>query len=70
MHAYPVTSKKNLVCQKEMLELYCAAQGWTYEVITDLGSGMNYQKRGLKKLLDGILERIEGLKDALDVAGT
>jgi len=39
-----------------MLELYCAAQGWSYKIIADLGSGMNYQKRGLKKLLMLILE--------------
>ena len=37
--------KQDLARQKEMLELYCAAQGWQFEVITDLGSGMNYHKR-------------------------
>lgn len=36
--------------------MYCAKQGWTYEIINDLGSGMNYHKKGLKQLLDGILE--------------
>jgi len=36
--------------------MYCAAQGWTYSVITDLGSGMNYQKKGLTNLLDAILD--------------
>ncbi len=39
-----------------MLELYCAWQGWTFEVLSDLGSGMNYYKRGLKRLLDDIVE--------------
>ena len=39
-----------------MLELYCAKQGWTFEVIADLGSGMNYNKKGLKRLLDEIIE--------------
>ena len=39
-----------------MLELYCARQGWTFEVVSDLGSGMNYHKKGLKKLLDAIVE--------------
>ena len=39
-----------------MLELYCARQGWTFEVIADLGSGMNYNKKGLKRLLDDIIE--------------
>lgn len=27
--------------QKQVLELYCARQGWTFEVIADLGSGIN-----------------------------
>ncbi len=39
-----------------MLELYCAALGWPFEIITDLGSGMNYHKKGLRKLLGGILD--------------
>lgn len=42
--------------QAQALEAYCAAQGWTFEVVTDLGSGMNYRKRGLKRLLDDIIE--------------
>jgi excisionase family DNA binding protein len=47
--------KADLERQKQVLELYCARQGWTYEVISDLGSGMNYHKKGLKYLLNGIL---------------
>ncbi|MFA9486788.1 MULTISPECIES: IS607 family transposase [unclassified Moraxella] len=47
--------KDDLERQIQVLELYCAKQGWTYEVINDLGSGMNYHKKGLKQLLDGIL---------------
>ena len=34
--------------------MYCSAQGWNFSVIKDLGSGMNYHKRGLKQLLDQI----------------
>lgn len=49
--------KEDLVRQKELLTLYCAAHGWNYEIIEDLGSGMNYKKRGLKNLLDAILGR-------------
>lgn len=48
--------KSDLVRQAQVLEAYCAAQGWTHEVVTDLGSGMNYQKKGLKRLLDDIVE--------------
>ncbi len=35
--------------QKQVLELYCARQGWIFEVMADLGSGMNYHKKGLKR---------------------
>ncbi len=48
--------KSDLQRQIEMLELYCSAQGWSFEVISDLGSGMNYHKKGLKRLLDNILD--------------
>lgn len=47
--------KEDLERQIQVLELYCAKQGWTFEIINDLGSGMNYHKKGLKQLLDGIL---------------
>lgn len=47
--------KEDLDRQKSVLEMYCSRQGWTYEVISDLGSGMDYQKKGLKKLIRDIL---------------
>lgn len=54
--------KDDLERQKQVLELYCARQGWTFEVIADLGSGMNYHKNGLKRLLNDVVEgRIERL---------
>jgi predicted site-specific integrase-resolvase len=46
--------KDDLQHQAHMLEMYCAAEGWNYEIIKDLGSGMNYHKRGLKSLLERI----------------
>jgi len=48
--------RADLERQKQVLELYCASQGWTFDIIADLGSGMDYRKRGLKRLLDGIVE--------------
>ena len=48
--------KEDLERQKQVLELYCAKQGWTFEVIADLGSGMNYNKKGLKRLLNEIID--------------
>lgn len=54
--------KQDLERQKTVLEMYCAAQGWTFELISDLGSGMNYRKKGLQslleKLLNGKIERL------------
>lgn len=54
--------KKVLERQKTVLEMYCAAQGWNFELISDLGSGMNYRKKGLQsllqKLLNGKIERL------------
>jgi predicted site-specific integrase-resolvase len=47
--------KTDLERQKQVLELYCARQGWIFEVVSDLGSGMNYHKKGLKYLLGEIL---------------
>lgn len=47
--------KDDLERQTKVLELYCARQGWQFEIIKDLGSGMNYRKKGLKRLLDDIL---------------
>ncbi|EQD40598.1 Resolvase domain protein, partial [mine drainage metagenome] len=47
--------KDDLERQKQVLELYCARQGWTFEIVSDLGSGMNYHKKGLKRLLDDII---------------
>ena len=49
--------KQDLQRQKEALSTYCIKQGWNYEILSDLGSGMNYKKRGLKTLLDAILGR-------------
>ncbi len=51
--------KDDLERQKQVLELYCARQGWTFEVIADLGSGMNSHKKGLKKLLDGVKKAVQ-----------
>lgn len=43
--------KDDLKRQKIVLEAYCAKQGWSFEVISDLGSGLNYRKKGLIKLI-------------------
>ncbi|HEF9600480.1 TPA: IS607 family transposase [Campylobacter coli] len=48
--------KDDLIRQVQVLELYCAKAGFNYEVIQDLGSEMNYYKKGLTKLLNLILD--------------
>ncbi len=48
--------KTDLKRQKEVLELFCATNGWQVEIIEDLGSGLNYSKKGLKRLIKLILD--------------
>ena len=48
--------KEDLNRQVHLLELYCSKHGYKYEVIQDIGSGMNYYKKGLTKLIDLILD--------------
>ena len=39
--------KEDLKRQEVVLESYCASQGFEFEIISDLGSGLNYKKKGL-----------------------
>lgn len=41
----------DLTRQKELLELYLTKQGIPFQIISDIGSGINYKKQGLKELL-------------------
>ena len=44
--------KEQLQTQAQRLRQHCTSKGWlNTQVITDLGSGMNYKKPGLAKLL-------------------
>jgi len=49
--------KSDLTRQVELLESYLAKNGWKYEIIQDLGSGLNYNKKGLKKLINLICSK-------------
>lgn len=49
--------KDDLRRQAELLGAYCSAKGWRYEVIEDLGSGMNYRKKGLNRVLEMVMRR-------------
>ena len=50
-----VSSRKqedDLDRQIENLKTYMFAKGYSFEIITDIGSGINYSKKGLTKLLE------------------
>jgi predicted site-specific integrase-resolvase len=67
--------KNDLDMQKQVLQLYCASKGWKYKVIEDIGSGLNYNKKGLLELIKLIesnaIERIVlNYKDRLLIFGS
>ena len=46
--------RDDLERQIENMKLYLTAQGKPFEVISDIGSGINYKKKGLKELIKRI----------------
>ncbi len=46
--------KDDLARQAALLESFAAASGWTYEVLEDLGSGLNHHKWGPRQLIGRI----------------
>ena len=46
--------KADLLRQVSVLESFCAQHGWRFEILQDLGSGLNYSKKGLRKLIKEI----------------
>ena len=46
--------KDDLVRQVENVKTYMIAKGYQFDVITDIGSGINYNKKGLNQLIDMI----------------
>ena len=47
--------KEDLERQHAVLEAFCNKNGWRTEIIRDLGSGMNYNKKGFLRLLELIV---------------
>ncbi|HEY9696985.1 MAG TPA: IS607 family transposase [Trichocoleus sp.] len=56
------SQKKDLKEQINHLQSFCTNHGWDFELIQDLGSGVNYHKSGLRRLIqricDGDVERL------------
>lgn len=46
--------KDDLKRQVENVKTYMIAKGYQFEIITDIGSGINYNKKGLNQLIDMI----------------
>lgn len=46
-----VKQKDDLDRQVENMTAYLCAKGYSFEIITDIGSGINYEKKGLTKLI-------------------
>ncbi len=46
--------KDDLERQTENVKTYMIAKGYQFDVITDIGSGINYNKKGLNQLIDMI----------------
>jgi putative resolvase len=49
--------KDDLHRQIENVKTYMIAKGYSFEVIDDIGSGINYNKKGLNKLMDMVMNR-------------
>ncbi|HEY9654291.1 MAG TPA: IS607 family transposase [Crinalium sp.] len=56
------SQKQDLKEQINHLRSFCTKNDWEYELIQDLGSGVNYHKSGLRRLIqricDGNVERL------------
>ena len=49
--------KDDLKSQVECLKMYMIAKGYSFEIIEDIGSGINYNKKGLNELINKITNR-------------
>lgn len=49
--------KDDLLRQIENVKLYMYSKGYQFEILTDIGSGINYNKKGLLDLLNKVLNK-------------
>lgn len=49
--------REDLIRQVKTVSDYCAAKGYQFRIIQDLGSGLNYNKKGLKELIELICHK-------------
>ena len=46
--------KEDLQRQIDNVKAYMTARGYQYEIISDIGSGINYEKKGLQQLIERV----------------
>lgn len=47
-----IDQKDDLARQINTVSNYCSARGYQFRIVSDLGSGLNYKKKGLKELIE------------------
>jgi len=50
-----VKQKDDLERQIKYVTEYMLAKGYSFEIITDIGSGINYNRKGLNELLESVI---------------
>lgn len=43
--------------QVDNVKTYCIARGYQFDIIKDIGSGINYRKKGLSKLIEMVMDK-------------
>ena len=49
--------RDDLERQEENMKIYLLSQGKPFEIISDIGSGINYKRKGLQELIKGMANR-------------
>lgn len=49
--------KDDLIRQKKVVQNYCEKQGRPFKIVTDIGSGLNYKRKGFTRLIHLICQR-------------
>lgn len=44
--------REDLKRQEQVIQNYCEKQGYRFKIISDIGSGINYNKKGLQELIE------------------
>ena len=48
------SQKEDLEQQISVVSRYCEANGWKYRILKDVGSGLNYRRKGFQNLIEAV----------------